>query len=143
MLNKIRNKGNHLSIRTIHFGNMTIANIREQGDSVEIEFTHAFIVKNMDAAEEDTRWYSGGLIKIEGVEQKFYDFPELPAQLSGADLRDNQMIYRDEIAIPFSIHGHVGIEMRFAESDTALKLIGEKMSLTLDGHEKYIEHIKD
>lgn len=122
---------------------MTIASIREHNDSVEIEFTHAIIVKNMDAAEEDTRWHCAGWIQIEGIEQRTGDFPEFPAQLSGADIRDNQMIYRDEIAIPFSFHGYVGIEIRFAQSDAALKFSGEKMSLDLSGHEKYIEHIKD
>lgn len=122
---------------------MTIANIREHNDNVEIEFTHAIIVKNMDAAEEDTRWHCAGSIQIECIEQRIGDFPELPAQLSGADIRDNQMIYRDEIAIPFSFHGYVGIEIRFAQSDAALKFSGEKMSLDLGGHEKYIEHIKD
>lgn len=122
---------------------MTIASIREHNDSVEIEFTHAFIVKNMDAAEEDTRWYGAGSIKLEEIEQRFGDFPELPAQLNGADIRDNQIIYRDEIAIPFSFHGYVGLEIRFAQSNAALKLSGGKMSLDLSSHEKYIEHIKD
>ncbi len=122
---------------------MTIASIREQNDIVEIEFTHAIIVKNMDAADEDTRWYGAGSIQLEDIEQRIGDFPELPAQLNGADIRDNQMIYRDEIAIPFSFHGYVGIEIRFAQSNTALKFSGGKMSLDLRGHEKYIEHIKD
>ncbi|MDH5354049.1 MAG: hypothetical protein OEY09_06335 [Gammaproteobacteria bacterium] len=132
-----------MSTRTIHFDNMTIGSIAEYNDSAEIEFTHAIIVKNMDAAEEDTRWYCAGSIQIEGIEQRLGDFPEFPTQLSGADIRDNQMIYRDEIAIPFSFHGYVGIELRFTQPDVVLKLSGEKLSLKLSGHEKYIEHIRD
>lgn len=131
-----------MSTRTIHFNDMTIADISQQNDRINIEFSHAIIVKNMDAAEEDTRWYGGGSIKIEDVDQQIGQLPTFPIKLIGADIRDNQMIYRDEISIPFSFHGFVGIEIRFAEPNSVLKLTGEKMSLELSGHEKYIEHIK-
>ena len=52
------------------------------------------------------------------------------------------MTYRDEIAIPFAIHGNVGIQLRFTDWPKPVKIFGEKMSLELIGQEKYIEHIK-
>ena len=121
---------------------MVVGNISYQAENAEIRFDYAIIVKNMDAAQEDTRWYGSGLILIEEVFEPVQQFPAFPATLIGADIRDNQMIYRDEIAIPFAFHGNVGIQLRFADTDQIIKISGEKMSLTLSEQEKYIEHIK-
>jgi len=121
---------------------MIIDEIRHSKDRVEIQFDYAIIVKNMDAAEEDTRWYGKGLITVEDLWHYPNDLPDLPATLSGADIRDNQMVYRDEIAVPFSFHGSVGLDLRFSDTDIKLTYSGERISLALNGHEKYIEHIK-
>ena len=121
---------------------MVIADILLDGDRAEIQIGYAIIVKNMDAANEDTRWYGKGLIAIEELWQQPSDLPNFPAELSGADIRDNQMVYRDEISVPFTFHGNVGLDLRFSDSDIKLTFSGERMSLVMIGHEKYIEHIK-
>jgi hypothetical protein len=131
-----------MSTRNIHFNGMVVSDISYQGDNAEIRFDYAIIVKNMDAAQEDTRWYGSGLIIIEELFEQTTDLPTLPATLTSADIRDNQMIYRDEIAIPFAIHGNVGLQLRFTDWSQLVKISGEKMSLELSGQEKYIEHIK-
>ncbi len=121
---------------------MIIDDIRHNTDRVEIQFDYAIIVKNMDAADQDTRWFGKGLISVEDLWHCSDDLPDLPATLSGADVRDNQMVYRDEIAVPFSFHGSVGLDLHFSDTDIKLTYSGERMSLALSGHEKYIEHIK-
>ena len=131
-----------MSTRNIHFSGMVVSDISYQGDNAEIRFDYAIIVKTMDAAQEDTRWYGRGLIIIEELFEPATDLPNLPETLSSADIRDNQMTYRDEIAIPFAIHGNVGIQLRFTDWPKPVKIFGEKMSLELIGQEKYIEHIK-
>ena len=104
-----------MSTRNIHFSGMVVSDICHQDDNAEIRFDYAIIVKKMDAAQEDTRWYGRGLIIIEEIIESVTDLPTLPASLTSADIRDNQMIYRDEIAIPFTIHGNVGIQLRFTD----------------------------
>lgn len=121
---------------------MHIREIQTNTGGFEIYFDEAIIVKNMDAAIEDTRWYGAGIIRVEAPLDKDLEFPECPVVLAGADIRDNQTTYRDEVAIPFNFHGHVGISLRFSELDEPTMIYGERMSLELDGHEKYIEHIK-
>lgn len=131
-----------MSIRTIQFKDMHIVGIRPHAGVIEITFDEAIIIKNMDAANEDTRWYGKGIIRIEGSDDDDFELPACPFDLTGADIRDNQMIYRDEVAIPFDFHGLVGLTLRFSEKNKTISIYGERMSLELDGHEKYIEHIK-
>lgn len=131
-----------MSTRNIHFTGMVVSGICYQADNAEIRFDYAIIVKNMDAAQEDTRWHGRGLIIIEGISEQATDLPALPATITSADIRDNQMVYRDEIAIPFTIHGNVGIQLSFNDWPKLVKISGEKMSLELSDQEKYIEHIK-
>lgn len=121
---------------------MHIIEIRQNVDAIDITFDDAIIVKNMDAAEQDTRWYGTGTIRIESPQGDDFEPPECPVVLAGADVRDNQMIYRDEVAIPFNYHGHVGIVLRFTGIDKPVSIYGDRISLELNGHEKYIEHIK-
>ena len=131
-----------MSIRNIHFTGMVVSDICYQADNAEIRFDYAIIVKNMDDAQEDTRWYGRGLIIIEEIFEQATNLPALPATIASADIRDNQMIYRDEIAIPFAIHGNVSIHLSFTDWPQRVKISGEKMSLELSDQEKYIEHIK-
>ena len=130
-----------MSTRTIQFNGMHIVEILRNADGINIVFDHAIIVKNMDAAEQDTRWYGSGVISIKLLLEDI-EIPQYPMILNGADIRDNQMIYRDEVAIPFSFHGHVGLSLRYSDSEQTVSIFGEQMSLSLSGNEKYIEHIK-
>ncbi len=130
-----------MSTRTIQFNGMNITEIRRNADDIDIFFDHAIIVKNMDAAKEDTRWHGSGIISISSLEEDI-EFPEFPMKLAGADIRNNQMIYRDEVTIPFDFHGHVGLNMRYSGCEQTVSIFGEHMSLTLSGNEKYVEHIK-
>ena len=130
-----------MSTRTIHFNGMTISAIDTREDGVTIHFSRAIIVKNMEGAEQDTRWHGQGRIDIEEPASTIGGIPTLPTDLVGADIRDNQITYRDEIVMPFTFHGLVGITLRFPEGSGKLGITGEKISLALSEHEKYIEHI--
>ena len=121
---------------------MRISEVRRESNSVELKFAYAVIIKNMEAAVEDSRWYGAGVISIAELTDDEFDLPDLPAVLLGADVCDNQMIYRNEAAIPFNYHGYVGLKLRFEGYQQPVLIFGEKMALELNGHEKYIEHIK-
>ena len=131
-----------MSTRNIHFTGMVVSDICYQANTAEIRFNYAIIVKKMDAAQEDTRWYGPGLITVEEISEPATDLPALPATVTSADIRDNQTVYRDEIAIPFAIHGNVGIQLSFTDWPYPVKISGERISLELSAQEKYIEHIK-
>jgi len=130
-----------MSFRTMLFPGMKINKIDNNGDSANIEIDYAIIIKNMDDAEQDTRWYGKGLLKITELVIDSESFPELPATVKSADIKDNQMTYRDEVVIPVKSHGNVGITLQFENFDSSVKFIGEHMTFELSGHEKYIEHV--
>lgn len=130
-----------MSFRTMQFPTMKINNINSDGDTVSIEIDYAIIIKNMDDAEQDTRWYGKGLLKISELVIDSDDLPEFPATVKSADIRDNQITYRDEAVIPIKSHGNVGITLQFENFDSPVKFIGEHMQFDLSGHEKYIEHL--
>ncbi len=125
----------------MQFPGMKISNITCNGDIASIDIEYAIIIKNMDDAEQDTRWYGKGLIKITELIIDSENFPQFPATIKSADIKDNQITYRDESAIPMKTHGNVGITMKFENFDPAVKFIGEFMEIDLTEHEKYIEHI--
>lgn len=131
-----------LSTRSIQFKGMCISDFVQTAEAVEITFDYAIIIKNMDAAVEDTRWYGAGKIRVDDLIDDDIELPDLPAELTGADVCDNQMIYRNEVVIPVDIHGHVGVKLHFAGGTQAIPIFGERLTLELSGHEKYIEHIK-
>jgi hypothetical protein len=121
---------------------MQIGGFHKEGNSLELTFDYAVIIKNMDAAVEDSRWYGAGIIRITDLLDDNFDLPDTPVTLLGADVCDNQMIYRNEAAIPFNYHGHVGLKLRFEGDQQAVSIFGDKMLMELSGQEKYIEHIK-
>lgn len=131
-----------MSFRVMLFNDMRIDSISIEDDVATIHVEHGIIIKTMDDAEEKTRWYGRATIRIEDLLVEDGDIPELPVTLAGADIKDNQITYRDEATIPIHSHGSVGITLRFEGTETPLRLIGESMTLDLDDHEKYIEHIK-
>ena len=130
-----------MSFRTMQFPGLKINKIASDGDSVNIEIDYAIIIKNMDDAEQDTRWHGKGLLTISELVIDSEDFPELPATVKSADIKDNQMTYRDEVVIPIKSHGNVGITLQFENFDSPVKFVGERMTFELSGHEKYIEHV--
>ncbi len=121
---------------------MHISNFRRESNSAVITFDYAIIIKNMDAAIEDSRWYGAGVIRIDDILNDDFESPAVPAVLASADICDNQMIYRNEVVIPFNFHGHVGLKLKFGHYTQPISIFGENLTLELDGHEKYIEHIK-
>ena len=132
-----------MSFRTMHFPGMKIAAIDSDGDQAVIDIDYAIIVKNMDGAEQDTRWHGRGRMIVEDLAIESGELPDFPATVVGADIKDNQITYRDEVIIPIDFFGNVGISLRFEGLDEPLRFIGERLRFDLDGHEKYIEHIKD
>lgn len=123
------------------FPQMKIDNICLDGDQATLEIGYAIIIKNMDDAEQDTRWYGKGVMKVSELVLESDEFPEFPATVLSADIKDNQLTYRDEVAIPIKFHGNVGITLKFEHFDSPVKFIGEHMVFDLSEHEKYIEHI--
>lgn len=130
-----------MSFRTMSFPNMTIDNIVCEDDSVRIEIGYAVIVKNMEDADQDTRWYGKGVLKVSDLVIQSDQHPNLPAQVITADIKNNQITYRDEVVIPFKYHGNVGITLKFEDFELPVKFIGEQMEFDVSGHEKYLEHI--
>ena len=131
-----------MSTRSLQFNGMRISSLLRESNFIEITFHYATIIKNMDAAIEDSKWYGAGVIRLEDFTNDDFELPTMPAVLSGADICDNQMIYRNEVAIPLKLHGHVGIKLKFNDDDQIVSIFGENLTLDLIGHEKYIEHIK-
>lgn len=132
-----------MSFRTMQLKGMTINNIQNNDDKVIIEIGHAFIIKNMDDAEQDTMWKGFGNLIIEDIVIADEDnWPEFPVQVISADLKDNQMTYRDETLIPINVHGNVGITIQFDGCSGKYRFIGERMSFDVAEHEKYIKHIE-
>jgi hypothetical protein len=131
-----------MSFRTMHFPGMTINQIDSDGDTAHIDIGHAIIIKNMDGAEHDTKWYGKGILNIHELMLDSEALPDFPATVSSADVKDNQITYRDEVIIPIKYHGSVGITLRFEGFEQPVKFIGEHMDFDLSEHERYIEHIK-
>lgn len=130
-----------MSFRTMLFPQMKVDGIRVDGDQAMLEIGYAIIIKNMDDAIQDTRWYGKGVMKVSELVLESDEFPDFPATVLSADIKDNQITYRDEVAIPIDFHGNVGITLKFEHFDRPVKFIGEHMDFNLSEHEKYIEHI--
>ena len=126
----------------MQFSGMTIDNIQSDGDTVSIEIANAIIIKNMEDAEQKTRWYGKGVLTVTDLVIDSDDLPSFPATVLSADIKNNQITYRDEAVIPMNFHGNVGITLKFKNSSQPLKFIGERMLFDVSEHEKYIEHIK-
>lgn len=126
----------------MQFPGMKISAIDSDGDSARIDIEYAIIIKNMDDAEQDTRWHGKGVMHITELAIDSDDFPQFPATVKSADIKDNQITYRDEVVIPVKHHGNVGITLNFEGHDTAVKFIGEHMDFDLSDHAKYIEHVE-
>ena len=126
----------------MQFSGMTIDNIQSDGDTVSIEIANAIIIKNMEDAEQKTRWYGKGVLTVTDLVIDSDDLPSFPATVLSADIKNNQITYRDEAVIPMNFHGNVGITLKFENSSQPLKFIGERMVFDVSEHEKYIEHIK-
>ncbi len=126
----------------MQFHGMKINNIESNGDTARIEIDYAIIIKHMDDADHKTRWYGKGILQIEDITIESDALPSFPALVENADIKDNQMTYRDEVVIPIKYHGNVGITLKFENFPQPVKFIGERMSFDLSEHEKYIEHIK-
>ncbi len=125
----------------MQFPGMKISVIESNGEQARIDIDYAIIIKNMDGAEQDTRWYGQGVMNITELVIDSDDLPEFPATVKSADIKNNQITYRDEAVIPIKYHGSVGITLQFENHDMPVKFIGEHMDFDVSGHEKYIEHI--
>ncbi len=132
-----------MSFRTMLFEGMIIKNIIISNDQADIQIEKGIIVKNMDGAESDTKWQGfGSLIVADLAICDDENLPDFPCIIKSADVKDNQMTYRNEALIPIECHGNVGIAIQFEGSDKIHKFIGEKMQFDVAEHEKYIEHIE-
>ena len=125
----------------MQFHGMKINNIESDGDVARIEIDYAIIIKNMDDAEQKTRWYGKGIMSISDLAIESDKLPQFPAVVVNADIKDNQMTYRDEVLIPINNHGNVGITLNFEGFAQPVRFVGEHMTFDLSEHEKYIEHI--
>ena len=132
-----------MSYRTLIFPGMQIKRIDSDGDNASIDIDYAIIIKNMDDAEQDTRWYGKGILTVRELVIDSDELPEFPATVSSADIKDNQITYRNEVVFPLQYHGNVGISLQFEGFAPTVKFIGEYMEFDVSEHEKYIEHISD
>ena len=125
----------------MQFEGMKIGNIVSDGETAKIQIDDAIIIKNMDDAEQDTKWHGKGTLTISELVIDSEDFPGFPTTVTTADIKDNQITYRNEANIPIKFHGNVGISLQFEGFDKTVKFSGERMSFEVSGHEKYIEHL--
>jgi hypothetical protein len=125
----------------MQFPGMKISAIVSDGESARIDIEYAIIIKNMDDAQQDTRWYGNGILTINDLDINSDKFPSFPATVKSADIKDNQITYRDEAVIPIKYHGNVGITLQFEDFSAPVKFIGELMNFDLSEQEKYIEHL--
>ncbi len=125
----------------MQFPGMKIASIESDGEQARIDIEYAIIIKNMDDAEQDTLWYGQGILNVTELAIDSDDLPAFPATVESADIKNNQITYRDEAVIPIKFHGNVGITLKFEGHDTPVKFIGEHMDFDISGHEKYLEHV--
>ncbi|MDJ0834042.1 MAG: hypothetical protein QNJ69_11005 [Gammaproteobacteria bacterium] len=132
-----------MSYRTLIFPGMQINRIDSDGDNARIDIDYAIIIKNMDDAEQDTRWHGKGILSVSELVIDSEELPEFPATVQTADIKDNQITYRNEVVFPFKYHGNVGISLQFENFGHPVKFIGEFMEFDVSEHEKYIEHISD
>jgi len=126
----------------MQFPGMQINSIESDGDSALIDIDYAIIIKNMDDAEQDTRWHGKGRLTVSDLVIDSDELPAFPAKVKSADIKDNQTTYRDEAVIPIKYHGNVGISLQFEGFPSTVKFIGERMGFDLSEHEKYIEHVE-
>lgn len=132
-----------MSFRTLHFSGTTVKSIIIKNNRAEIHLAKAVIIKNMDGAEEDTQWEGFGALTIKDlIICDDDDLPNFPCLIATADLKDNQMTYRDEVLIPIDCNGNVGISIHFKGEAKARKFMGEYMQFDVGEHEKYICHVK-
>ena len=132
-----------MSYRTLRFPGMKINRIVSDGENASIDIDYAIIIKNMDDAEQDTRWHGKGVLSVRELVIDSDQLPDFPATVSTADIKDNQITYRDEVVFPFKYHGNVGISLQFEEFEHSVRFIGEYMEFDVSEHEKYIEHINN
>jgi len=133
-----------MSFRTMQFAGICIKDIIINDDHAEIQLEKGIIIKNMDGAEQDTQWEGYGSLFIKDlVICDDDDLPSFPCLATSADIKDNQMTYRDEVLIPIDCNGNVGIILLLEGETTARKFIGEKMDFDVTEHEKYIQHVKN
>ncbi len=133
-----------MSFRTMQFAGINIKNIIINNEQVEIQLDKAVIIKNMDGAEQDTQWEGYGSLIIDDLILCDDDnLPSFPCLAKTADIKDNQMTYRDEVLIPIECNGNVGITLHLEGEDQPRKFIGEKMIFDVSEHEKYIQHVKN
>ena len=130
-----------MSYRTLILPGMKIKRIESDSENAVIDIDYAIIIKNMDDAEQDTRWYGKGLLHVRDLVIDSDELPEFPATVKTADIKDNQITYRDEVVFPFKYHGNVGISLQFEDFEQPVRFIGEYMEFDVSEHEKYIEHI--
>ncbi len=123
------------------FPKMIINNINTDGDSASVDIGYVIIQKNMDDAQQDTLWHGKGILTIDNLVIDCDDLPPFPATVTSADIKDNQITYRDEVAIPIQYYGNVGLTLYCEGFKTPLKFIGEQMNFNVSEHEKYIKHL--
>lgn len=127
----------------MHFTGVTVKDISITNDHAEIMLEKAVIIKNMDGAEDDTQWEGyGSLIIKDLVICDDDNLPAFPCIINTADIKDNQMTYRDEVLIPIDCNGNVGISLLIQGETKARKFIGEYMEFDVSEHEKYVQHVK-
>ena len=133
-----------MSFRTMQFAGICIKDIIIKDDQAEIQLEKGIIIKNMDGAEQDTQWEGHGSLFVEDlVICHDDDLPSFPCLATSADIKDNQMTYRDEALIPIDCNGNVGITLLLEGETTSRKFIGEKMTFDVAEHEKYVQHVKN
>jgi len=118
-----------------------IEEVRQEGDKVIIRFNPAYIIKTMSGSNERTRWRQEGALVFDGAELVATP-PACPCVCDGGDVGENIYTYRDMIPIPLQSQGRAHCDLRLRDTEERLVVRGEGVSLEMQEHPRYIEHIR-
>ncbi len=118
-----------------------IESIRQEGGSVVVRFSRAYIIKTMTGSAERTRWWQAGELVFEGAEL-LEAAPECPCVCDGGDVGENVYTYRDMIPVPLKSRGRAHCDLRFQGADARLRVEAEGVELVMEDRPYYIKHIK-
>ena len=120
-----------------------IVAVKVDGDNVRVRFEPAYLIKTMTGSVERTRWWQNGELVFGGAElDSDQPLPALPAECVGGDVGENVYTYRDMIPVPLQSAGRAHCELKLADNEFPIRVVGTSVNLLLDDVAKYIEHLR-
>lgn len=129
-----------MEINSIDLTTSKIAAVQIDGDTIQVIFEPAYIVRTMTDAIEKSLWYQNGALVFEGASLETADLPDFPADCAGGDVVENVYTYRDMVPIPLSSRGDVHCSLKVAGTDKTIDIRGTVVRLDMLANPKYVKH---